>query len=290
MASLSIFASLCVLVSLGSQKKLSLLARSIGYLHFTQIIDEFSTLPNVFNSNSNACKAMGFFHYYSSLGNICVCTSLFVLLYSFTIYGLDNPLLENKFIWLELFVFFFPMITVLPFASNDYGSTSNSQNTDLCTLLGGHSGNEWSVGILYFWVWLMLIVQIGIFGAVLFGSWKRGDLDMCFRIFRTAGYYPIVCFVCWIPRTIQRVASLSNLTSLLPWLFNFPIYVCGIAYAAVYFYEYSSFLDFEARTMTLPGSATEAAFGTEAKLSFESDGDSKESNPSPMHVESQNSA
>lgn len=264
-AGFSFFLSLYVVTTLRWIRASTFLSKCILYLHITQLIEDVASLPFVFTSDSGFCSFIGVLYYFGSLGNVCACGAMNLYLYDK--FFSQNPRLEsNKFYWLEIFVFVFPLITLLPLSTDSYGETTGRRDFKWCSM---SSNGYWSVVVLYSWAWLILLLLIITFVVNIVSILKKTkDRDLAIRLFTTVGIYPLITLSAWVPRTLRRVAWFMGVNGDIYMLFNFPIYICGILYTIVFLKEESNLKEYEKQTTILEETSISMDMHNSSDLDF----------------------
>lgn len=225
----SFLCNLYVIIFLISKNAIkSISSKCILYLHFTQILQTISLLPIIYSDNTTVCQLMGFLNYYSSFANVCVSAAINIVIYQLLF--LSNN--RKQSIWVEVFIFALPLITLLPFLDDQYGKVNNS-DLSYCSLKYNEEGNTWSYAVLYGWVWAILLFSAIIFMTIIYKVHKANFSPLFSTLMTTVGVYPLVTAIFWVPRTLHRVQG-DGINVNIPDLNNIPVFACGIVYTVVF--------------------------------------------------------
>lgn len=224
-------------------------SKAILYLHVTQVIDVISSLPNIYSNDDSLCAFIGFLHYYSGLANVCSGAAINIVLYRslFVSEGFDSLAKYLKY-WHEIFVFVFPLLTILPFSTGSYGNTIYDDDVSLgwCSMKRGNVGTGWAFGVLYAWVWLILFSSSCCFTLVLYRVYRTYS-DLAPKLIKLFGIYPLVLACSWSMRSMRRITMIAALKLEPSSFYNIPIYISGIVYFCVFLTKYEVWKEYEER-------------------------------------------
>ena len=235
--SILVSATLCLYGSLRTPA-----TRLLLLVHVTLFLEELSSLPYVYNGVEFLCSAVSFFHFYSGLAN-AVAVGLLVVSYRYHFFEEKAESVKLIFKYSVLLVLGFPLITLLPFATDSY--TNN--NEVWCTMqVDTQTTNIWAIAVFYFWAWTILLISTFILIYTMYQVYSI-DQEIGSNMFSTTGMYSIISIVAWIPRSVARFINfrgggMDNMAFLYAYI---PVYVAGILYTCVFLREKKSLLLFD---------------------------------------------
>jgi hypothetical protein len=212
-------------------------SKLLFWLYLTLTVEEIAYLPFAYIQVPGLCRFMAWLHYYCGLTSVLLIYLLSLHYFSY-VSNEKNARPINKFIsknGLRL-AFGFPMITILPFATNSYGVSNNLT----CTLPHeSNVANIWAYTIFYGWVMLLLLFALAHF-LYSFLQVAHFHLGLHRQLFISCGAYILIAFIAWIPRLLERIfqfrinhsVNTGNIATLLP------IYAAGILYGVIYFIDF----------------------------------------------------
>lgn len=243
----SICCSCLVIVSLIRLGINSSFSKVILYLHLTQVIDVLASLPEIYNLNPGLCEFIGFLHYYSSFSNVCAGAAINFVLYRslFSSNGFNSGSRYTEY-WLEIFIFIVPLITILPFTTNSFGSTLYDDDISIkwCSVKKSSTGTAWAYSVLYSWVWLIMIISSSVFTLILYRVYRTFS-ELAPKLVKIFGLYPIILALSWSLRSMRRFDNFTPLNLEPCSFYNLPIYISGIFYSFIYVFKYDAWLEYE---------------------------------------------
>ena len=169
------------------------------FLNISLLMQQILTLPHIYKGNDQLCRAVQAFYFYFALMNICtVGITVFV---SFS--ALLNGQLEIRLRVIRfgrLLLLLFPMITFLPFTTNEYQVPEHPWCVEPFD-----TDELFSLFIFYVWVWM---IDVGCIVSLIYMVYvlvKQDDVTILKKFFSTIGLFTIVSVICWFARTFQRV-------------------------------------------------------------------------------------
>jgi hypothetical protein len=221
------FLSMRVIWIHGNSKSVS--SQLLLLLHATLLLEEVSTLPYTYSGNSGLCKTFGFIHIYSGLANIVV-IGLLTLHYCnhvlFSNLEISHFLSNTKYYW----IFGFPLIALLPFSTNSYGTEQDVW----CTITSSSKdGQVWFVAAQFLWIWVILVFSICM---IIYVVYRASQLDhgVAHSIFSSIGIYVFVSVLCWIPRSLTKTIQgfFENQNDAHFWT-TMPLFLAGAFYGLI---------------------------------------------------------
>lgn len=213
--------------------------RLVLLLNITTLFVEVSSLPVVYVNDESTCRAMGFFRIYASLSNAVV--GLLLVVQSYRVIMAPRTHRDtNQWIW-PLITFGFPLVTLLPFVTGDFGVYGPGPQHLFCVFKDNGSSEYWSIGVYYIW---LIIISITIFTFVVKLRYElRVDTSKKSKVARSLCIYSFISVSCWFPRSFEVVSLInSNLkkeNALWSEVSIFFVYVLGILDFIYFFSEYN---------------------------------------------------
>jgi hypothetical protein len=138
------------------------------------------------------------------------------------------------------------LVTILPFSTNSYGNTIFDDDISLgwCSMKKGSVGTGWAFGVLYVWVWLVLLLSSCCLTLIFYRSYRTFS-EMAPRLLRIFGLYPVVLACSWSMRSMRRIAMLESLKFEPSSFYNIPIYLTGIFFLFIYLTKFDAWKEYE---------------------------------------------
>lgn len=210
------------------------------FLNISQLVDSMASIPSLYDRNISLCEIMAFVHYYSGLSTVIVCGMITLFLY----YMVTSGRCQYR-TWHLFMAFGIPLITILPFFTNSYGSVEYIEGLSWCTAKSNREGDMWSILVLYGPVWIVLIFSIGFFVVLIFKVSSKYS-ELLLDAFHAVGVYPTLTAILWIPRTIRRLSHFTAGNTLrFEYFGNLQVFMCGLLYSLVFLIRYKSFVEYE---------------------------------------------
>lgn len=231
---LSILGNTYVSVTLARMGLLTSPTKLVLYLHLTLILENISTFPNIFNTDSRLCEFVALVRTYSGLANSFVVLCL-VLLYRYWFVEDKWKILPLVTKNREFIIFGLPLISLFPFITNSYGDS----HSYFCTLKRDDvSDKVWGLVLYVFLLAVAISLSCAIMSQTVINVLIT-DSRYASKLFRSVGFYATFSIISWIPRALAQVGVLSYLSTF------YLTYISGILYVIVFFYERESFKAYE---------------------------------------------
>lgn len=199
---ISILGSLFVTVSILKFGHSRVSTKLVLYLHIGQIIQDIVSLPDLYYRNTALCKTAGFFYMYSGWSNI-ISVALMSMVYrkmffmdQFGISGVCSKFCREL-------VFIFPLLTLVPFITNSYGSLHDTW----CGITDDHGrfphyfilAIPLAIGFCSLFCFIFTLVRI-----------YMKDFEMGRKVLKSLGMYALVTLIFWIPRLCLEMGKDTN--------------------------------------------------------------------------------
>jgi hypothetical protein len=176
-------------------------------LNGTYFFQSLGYLPVIYLGNLGVCKFMAFSHIYLGLAHVIVEVLMGVHHYCFIIDEKQatqiNQFLAKYSLWI---IFLIPIIMVLPFSTNSYGSSMGLW-CDLPT--SNQTANDWALILYYFPVSSMTIFTITQLFYSIYKLYYYHQ-ELIGYLFLSTGAYILVSTFTSIPRIVLRMYYLTH--------------------------------------------------------------------------------
>jgi hypothetical protein len=213
------------------------------WLHSSLFLEELVTLPFIYRGSEGVCLTIQFLHYYTGLMNMLV-VFFVVTAHCVTILG-DTWNIRLKISnYSGYIIVLFPLISLIPFATNDYQVTNNNP---WCAPPHNGENTNWTLGVFYVWIWLLLFVSLIIVFYTFAQLWKTSDRATIRKFFSTVGLYSVLALLSWVPRSIVRMLKRAHSSEdNTPYFVSYmPINLSGLQFFFVFLLEKKSLVAFE---------------------------------------------
>ena len=244
--------SITVLSKLFYLKSKSPITTFIFYLHITQIILTITSLPEIYNYSDGVCAFTGWLRTYAQLSNTFIPLIINILIYQ-TLFNENFNIQKfslNYHFYGIIFIFYVPLVSLLPFSTNSYGTSINT-DWDWCLLEASSHNDTWEVILIFMFAWFSLILTI-ILTIHTFIKISKFHEIINTQLLQIIGYYPLICIFIWIPRTILRIELFYNnySQSLVSYYYlNICCLIQGILYNTIYLIQEKSLNEYEKNYM-----------------------------------------
>lgn len=218
------------------------MVRLVLWTHISLLMEEIPSVPFLYQ-NIGMCRFMAWFETYACLCN-ALCLLFMGILYKLYLIGDPRNMLGAVDRWGGCIIFIFPVITLLPFTTNSFGSA-----TDGWCFLSGNSTLDliWVWAILVGWNVLAVCTCLNLFLYILCTLARTENVDLMIDYLRTIGLYITVTFFSWALRAGYRIGEIFGIYSLeSPFWIYYPIVLSGIMFCILFLVERKRLLQFDA--------------------------------------------
>jgi hypothetical protein len=241
LAAISTTSTASVIVTLLRNGSRNISSHLIFILHLYKLVEEISSLPNVYEENEFLCLSSAYFRVFASFGGVLASLFMVVTTYQLlfaTLKASAKMELSGK---ISGFLLLFPaFVAVLPFSSNSYGV----EYSHWCSFNHSPAGKGMAIGF-YSLTSVVLLLSFSILCLII---WKvRKGSGLRYKIQRTLGLYVFITVCCWTPRTLLRFPAIGNPGAKIFIGASFSMtFIGGILYACMFAFEKRALERFEA--------------------------------------------
>lgn len=237
-AVISLFLSIWVAVSIYKFGANTLTTKLVLYLHISQIIQDVCAIPYVWSYNKGVCSFAGWAHIYSGMSNI-MCVAIMIVAYRHMFF--EDKYKTSAFCtkYCAALVFGFPLLSLIPFASNSYGEIHN----ELCSFNGSGTNIDYFFqgGFYVFSCVVFLCCAVVMYLTV--SEVYRTDKALGEKLLQSVVLYAFATLIFWIPRSVFEAINEDNYNVIISAYFL--IFAAGIVYSLIFYQEKNSMKLFE---------------------------------------------
>lgn len=232
---ISILSSIFVTISILKFGHARVSTKLVLYLHIGQIIQDIVALPELYYRDENLCKVTGFFHMYSGWSNIlavAIMSMVYRKMFFIDYFGISAVCSK----YCRELVFFFPLLTLLPFITDSYGSLHDSW----CGITKDN-------GEFFYYFMPAIPILIGFCSLCCFIFTViriyTQDFEMGRKVLKSLGLYALVTIIFWIPRIALEMRS--NTDEVVSFMSYLLVYLSGTFYCLIFCREKTALKLFE---------------------------------------------
>lgn len=243
LAVLSIGGAIAVIISIFRLRKSRTTFTNVVFcLHLSLMLDEITTLPYAFNSNSTFCVIIEMIHYYATLMNYF---SLAILIQAHMCNVIESfrpymSFLEKYGIYIICIA---PLMVLFRFADTLYESPEYPWCCVHASIL-----DPLYILTYYLWMWLVLCICSIQVATSTYYIYLKTDGYMAWRYFATIGFYMFIAIGQILPTTIitAMYSDADDDGSFSTRVGSFlPEYISGILYTFIFFRDREAIENFE---------------------------------------------
>lgn len=214
-------------------------------LHLSLCLDEISLLPYAYSNSLTMCSIMEIVHYYVTLVNYC---SLFILVQAHLFNTMEHWRTSAISVFIEKYgvhiVFIFPLIVFFRFMDSGFDAFAYPW-----CIIKPDTANPLYFMTYFFWMYVLLGGSLLEVIVSTYYIYLRTDAWMTMRYFSTIGLYMTIAIIGLFPTFVISIvfnAESDDDPGITPPMITFiPVYVSGILYTGIFFYDREAIMNFD---------------------------------------------